>query len=489
MNIQNRRECFFDDYLINMEKTTAEFVLHQPQRKETVMVFDKPWEGDHCGDICILHDGEKYIMYYVAQNLRNVNHDDSDTNEYYNCYATSVDGIHWERPNLGRFDYKGSIENNIIDSRNTTGHAMYSVFIDTNPDCPPDEKYKALRSRVGDFYIRQLKAYVSADGIDFKEKYLVEDGGYYDTMNLAFWDDIAKKYRCYTRGFHAPAGYKDGEELDFFHPSTAEIRIRDIRYLESQDFVNWTESRRIDMGDVEDIELYTNQAIPYYRAPHMILAFPTRYNGRKVWTKNYDILPDLDAREERSRGEKRYGLALTDCAFMVSRDGENFTRYEDAFLKPGPECPGSWVYGDCYPAYGVFETKSDIPGADNELSVFVGEGHWNGEPTRLARYTIRLDGFVSLHAGGKKEEIIVTKPFIFEGKNLYANISTSARGYMYFTLKAKDGTTVKSCEIFGDKTDRFIPIDEGNMEELSGKEVVMEIRLRDADIYSIRFGE
>ena len=44
LNIGSRRECFFDEYLINTEKTTAEFRQHAPIRRETLITFDKPWE-------------------------------------------------------------------------------------------------------------------------------------------------------------------------------------------------------------------------------------------------------------------------------------------------------------------------------------------------------------------------------------------------------------------------------------------------------------
>ena len=33
IHIGNRRECFFDDYLLDTEKTTAPFLLHEPVRR------------------------------------------------------------------------------------------------------------------------------------------------------------------------------------------------------------------------------------------------------------------------------------------------------------------------------------------------------------------------------------------------------------------------------------------------------------------------
>ena len=44
IRIGGRRECFFDNYLIDEEKTTAEARLHRPVAREVVLECDKPWE-------------------------------------------------------------------------------------------------------------------------------------------------------------------------------------------------------------------------------------------------------------------------------------------------------------------------------------------------------------------------------------------------------------------------------------------------------------
>ena len=46
INIGTKRECFFDDYLIDNEKSDAKLLLHKPEIKEITMTLDKPWEGD-----------------------------------------------------------------------------------------------------------------------------------------------------------------------------------------------------------------------------------------------------------------------------------------------------------------------------------------------------------------------------------------------------------------------------------------------------------
>ena len=43
----------------------------------------------------------------------------------------------------------------------------------------------------------------------------------------------------------------------------------------------------------------------------------------------------------------------------------------------------------------------------------------NEGPNKLVKYTSRLDGFVSLHAGGD-EATVTTKEFIYDGGDLYA---------------------------------------------------------------------
>ena len=46
LDISNRRECFFDTWLIDEAKTTAAFRLHEPIRRDTVLTHEEAWEGD-----------------------------------------------------------------------------------------------------------------------------------------------------------------------------------------------------------------------------------------------------------------------------------------------------------------------------------------------------------------------------------------------------------------------------------------------------------
>ena len=46
INIGKRREVFFDDAMIDTEKTTASKKLHECIRRDLAILHDEPWEGD-----------------------------------------------------------------------------------------------------------------------------------------------------------------------------------------------------------------------------------------------------------------------------------------------------------------------------------------------------------------------------------------------------------------------------------------------------------
>jgi hypothetical protein len=71
-------------------------VLHQASRhpKNPILVPQHPWEGRALEAPIVFWDEdlERFRMYYWAL------HSDA----IYTCYATSEDGIRWDRPVLGR---------------------------------------------------------------------------------------------------------------------------------------------------------------------------------------------------------------------------------------------------------------------------------------------------------------------------------------------------------------------------------------------------
>ena len=118
------------------------------------------------------------------------------------------------------------------------------------------------------------------------------------------------------------------------------------------------------------------------------------------------------------------------------------------FSGPGLSAPDTWQYGGQYMAWHTVETKSALPGAPDELSLYATEGYWHGKGSALRRYTLRLDGFVSVNAGMKGGELI-TKPIAFKGSELELNFATSAAGGIRVEIQNTDGSPVKGFALAG----------------------------------------
>ena len=305
--------------------------------------------------------------------------------------------------------------------------------------------------------------------------------GYFDSQNLAFWDPVRREYRGYHREFRKIPGLPEGTR-----------GIRDVLTGASQDFLNWTDPVWLSYPGAPDEELYTNQIRPYYRAPHLLLGFPTRYI-ELGWSDSMRALPELEHRRLRAGVHIRYGTALTEGLFMAGRDRISFHRWQEAYIRPGLRPVDNWVYGDNYQNWGIVETRSHIEGAPDELSVYVNESYWRGDGTKLRRYTLRIDGFVAVTApmaGGE----IVTRPLVFEGGRLFLNFSTSAAGSIRVELQDAAGTPLEGfglddCSVvFGDELEREVRWKGGSdVSSLAGRPVRLRFALRDADLFALRF--
>ena len=473
VDIGDRLELFVDEYLIDRMIGGAGLHLNKPVPREVSLVTDAPWEGNMCGYVTVFRDDEEYRIYYKTWRAA-LTEGNMEQSPISIAYAESRDGIGWQKPDLGLFILAGSGHNNIVwqgEGENLKGIHGFAPFKDGNPACPPEARYKAMGA---DRKCAGLYAMVSPEGIHWSM--LSEDPvitrGAFDSQNLAFWDAVRGEYRAYLRDFH------DG--------------CRGILTATSDDFIRWTDPVWLEYPDAPEEQLYTNQVTPYHRAPHIFIGFPTRYVERE-WSGSIEALPELEHRRLRSSVSPRYGAALTDGLFMSSRDGRAFRRWGEAFIRPGLRPRDNWTYGDNYQNWGVVETASDIPGAPPELSFYVTEGYWRGESTAFRRYTLRLDGFVSVEApltGGE----FVTRPLMFKGTRLTLNVSTSAAGSVRVEIQDADGRPIRGfslsdCpDIIGDEIERGVRWKQGgDVRALAGQPVRLRFVMKDADLYALRF--
>ena len=72
------------------------------------------------------------------------------------------------------------------------------------------------------------------------------------------------------------------------------------------------------------------------------MGFPTRYVTRPL-NEHGKLLDPVPLRDRLTRITRRIGTDLTDGLFMASRDGRSFRRWDEAFLRPGPQAEGHWI--------------------------------------------------------------------------------------------------------------------------------------------------
>ena len=478
VEIGSRLELFVDDWLVDRLRG-AERVMHHPTPQNVALRFDRPWEGNVPGHFTVLKTTGPFRMYY-----RGAGHiygpDERTAHERVVCVAESADGIEWTRPSLGIVEFEGGTDNNII--LKGPGTDNFVPFRDGNPEASPDAVYKAVaRARRGQE--RGLYAWKSADGVRWSP---MADGpvitdGWFDSQNQAFWDSVRGEYREYHRDF------RPGRD------SRGNRNGRDIKTAATRDFLDWPDPVWLSYSPGRTNELYTNQVNPYYRAPHLYIGFPTRYVDRG-WTESTKLLPHPEYRRLRATNSEREGTAVTDGMLMSSRDGVSFDVWPESFIRPGLRNSGNWLYGDNYQSLGLIETRSAVDGAPDELSFFVTEAtNLDDIVARSRRYTIRIDGFVSVNAGLGGGELL-TRPIVFDGDRLVLNFSSSAAGGIWVEIQDANGQVVEGrsladCdEVWGDDLARTVSWrGDRDVSGLAGQPVRLRFRLRDADVYSLRF--
>lgn len=449
LNIGGRLELFIDDYLVDT-LDGAKLRMHEPAR---MPLPESPLAG---GYITVIKDGGTYRGYYRRYKPGWKGELKDGIPAECTCYSESGDGIEWIEPdlNLVKEDDLGGYKNAILDEAPFAHN--FSPFLDTRPDVPEDQRYKALAG------IREsgLHAFASGDGIHWNKisegpvipyNREIHGNNAFDSQNVSFWSEAEQRYVCYFRHWKAP------------------VRPRSISRATSGDFINWhDESASLRLPNLAGEQLYTSQTHPYFRAPHVYIALATRF------TKGF-----VGGSAVSDKNGKPINQGSTDVMLMSFRPGENGFRrpFLEAFLRPGLD-PEGWDNRANYLAINV------VPTGPDRMSIYSRRGY---------RYVLRTDGFASVNAPFSGGEL-VTRPLIFDGQALALNLSTAIRGGIRAELQnaggaALPGFALDDCEpIIGDRIEHVVAWKRGyDVGDHAGKPVRLRLELKDSDVFSFRF--
>ncbi len=435
------RQLFVDDYLI--EETTLRRTFHAAEYHpdNPVLKPDRLWEQEEerlSPMAMVFSDGVWYDpgdrlfkMWYMSWG--------------FTCYATSHDGIQWEKP--------------ILDVRTGTnivhvcpGRDSSTVWLDLE-EKDPRRRFKMFIAVENNGWA--LSIHFSADGIHWSD--VVTRSGLCGDRTTVFYNPFRKVWVYSLRAGDSTLG-----------------RIR--RYWENPDVIAgaqwkadepplWVGADRLDPSRADlnvQPQLYNLDAVAY---ESVLLGLFS------IW-----------------RGQPSNRPKPNEVLVGFSRDGFHWDRpYRRAFI-PVSERYGDWNWGNVQSAGGCCLVVGD------KLYFYVsGRAGVPGTPhsgvcsTGLA--TLRRDGFTSMDAG-EAGGILTTRPVRFRGKYLFVNVDAD-QGELRVEVLRENGqviapfTHAQCIPIYSDKTLQAVRWEDGSdLSTLVGKRVRFRFYLRNGLLYA-----
>tara|TARA_Y100000588_G_scaffold304145_1_gene326851 strand:+ start:713 stop:2149 length:1437 start_codon:yes stop_codon:yes gene_type:complete len=469
IHVDTTKQFFLDDLIVDSEDGLSR-TLHQPAKYtgNPLMFPLYPWEGRITLYGNVMRDPEDpgllrmWYTGYGGMGVRQMGSKDTskwahlgfDPNNllYKYCYATSRDGIFWDRPNLGLVEYEGSTDNNIVLLNASSGNVIHDP---RDPD--PARRYKAL------FFESREKDGTSNEGDGFSVGFS-PDGLCWtkyegnpvskrssDAHTLLGWDERHGQYVAYAR----PSVHLGN-------------KTRRIGRAVSDDFNSWTDPEDILVPDDDD-----PPGLEFYGMP--VFTYEDLYIGLLY---AYHTPP-----EER----QITFFGKIDVQLAHSRNGIQWHRTANraVFMPNGP--PNSIDAGEIYMANTPLVVGDELWFYYSPSAIEHGPTGRSG-PICLAK--LRLDGFVSVDAceeGGS----LVTVPFECTGGDL--EINASARGgQVSVAVLDEEGyeqpgfARVYSAVFDGDSVRQRMMWKDVTFDSLKGQRIRLKFYLRNASLYAFR---
>ncbi len=466
--ISTKKQLFGDGFWLQDARNVKLVVHHPVQTHERCIVADRPWESHRIGAYnTIIEDHGILKMYYdvIA----------SDGTRWL-CLATSKDGVHWEKPDLGAVPFGKHRHTNIVFPLKPSRFEPGAVFVDTRPGVPAEERYK-LVCTYREEGAKRSATYVaaSADGIHFRflsDKPVFRSS---DTGNVCFYDPRIGRYVAYVRVWDLKRKVGRLEFDDFLHWGKEEV----VLSYDEED------NRWLDPDLFRGMDFYTNAVTTVPDAESVYLMFPSAYYHYRRETAKRLGRPFVRAGND----------GPLDIQFAFSRDGIHWARPDRRpFIYLGEA--GVWDRGYAYMVTGLVLRDREVwlyyaTAAYTHGDYDLKADRYTGTITRAV---LRRDGFVSVQAGIEPGEF-TTPPIIYRGKRLFVNVRTSAGGHLRVALLDTSGAPVSrfslgECSpINGNWLKAEVKWQTGDLSKLAGTPVRLRFVLRDADLFSFWFSD
>ena len=443
------------------------------QRRETVIVADRPWEKHMISFFLTVRDeGGKLRMWYVCRD------DDGERGKANLAYAESTDGVAWVKPELGVYEYRGSRANNLVGVHSLEG----VVFQD--PNMPPEQRYvyvstgRASSGTATTAAPTSIFRHTSPDGFRWQRDAQPVIVAASDTQNVVWWDEHRKEYVVIVRGW--TNGNRKVSRLALSSlTTTAAARPAGGPGKYFNDEIPTILA--CDDRDPARTDIYNMSAQPYALDPRWYVAFPS-YLRR--WTND-------DPR--RYPGLKR-SVEPVEVQFAGSRDSVQWHRYDRAaYASPGVAGPakksmifmgtGMVVRGDEIWQYGP-----EFESAHGDI-----EARRRKTDGCIVRYVQRVDGFVSLETGNVPGRAR-TVPVTVSGSRLLLNLDTGALGELRVGLVGAGGEPLAGFGVADctpvEYNGTAVAVEwkrGGDLSSLRGRDVAIEFHSHRTKLYSFRF--
>jgi hypothetical protein len=490
---------FVDDHDLDEIDNLAR-KLHQPEKFPDNVVLRGEYRWENCG-IQIRStpawdpDTQRFILIYLAaaeSQDPEVRLDATGAptgGESFYCYATSTDGINWEKPFLGLHDYEALYWNGVsIGKTNNILPSAYGMM--HGPLYDPHAQNPAHRFKGLAYGGGQLEPLVSKDAMNWQRPGWARMPSA-DESHLTL--DVERKLFIATVKHDGPYGrsfYLTVSE-DFEHWSEQEL----VFHADQTDQENGFDRLQKIIDDPAYLSPVHNRPeewrtdvynFPVFSYEGLYLALPVMHH----WSgKHPPLFENVDSRKS--------------VELACSRDLRHWHRVANRapFLEHSPIGDGS-----AYDTGQIVTTNGPIV-RNNELwFYYVGLKYRCLSPTdtlqrkyldssAVCMARLRIDGFVSLK-GGIEWGSVLTGPLVVTGNQLHINTDSWRGTVLAEIIDAENGQPIAGFARSDSVPTTINSIDEAvswkeqsTLSALRGKTVRLRFHLRQAELYSFWFSD